>query len=922
MNKFVKSSPFNRGDFVRKQNKIKNKTTNKFMNLKTMNKTKMMRKILALSMLIFSMLPFLTYGQGSTYTGSYTSSSRIEYSGKTNLVIEGKVFNNTPGHSITLWNSSDIIIRNCKFTASPQYLGIYLYGCKNITITNCTFENLASAMLASTCTGNIKFDNNDVKNILGTSQGGDIAGSMVQFVRVTGAGNSVSYNACENIPGESAPEDLINMNDGSAGTPESPIIISNNWIRGGGPSPSGGGINLGDVDGSYQTAENNILVDPGQYGIGISGGHHLILRNNKVYAKQQSFTNVGITACNWYTDIAASHDITISNNEINYKNSSGQLNNWWFASNVGTIVGQATNVYNANLSASILPAQILGRAVLNTNPTYVWNQTSAASFTTATNWTPSRTSPTAKDVLQFSAGGSVVVTNLPDQLVEQLLVSNNTKVTFQTSSSSKLAVNSLTIDAGATLVVGAGNKLTVNTTLTNNGALNLLSDNTNGSASILTPSALAGTGTYNIQQYLSVGNNANISSPVTLSTASVLSSATSVTTYNETTAQWDNTTGSLIPAKGYLANSIKTNGVVTFSGVLNNGSQSIPLTRTTGKTNEGFNLVGNPYASYLNLNNLTNGNIESTIWFRSKDVGQLFDVYNLKSGVSTSNSGLPVTGYVPPMQAFWVRVKKGKSPATLSLNNAMRSHIDVSNNIFRAPASYKDALSLLRLKVSAGTVTDETVIYGDLNALDGLDDYDSSKGMNGATSTVPDIYTTVDAENLAINGLSIIPLDTEIPLTFAANKSTSTTFTIVAKEVNNLSGISIILKDNATGTETDITNGTNAYSFSASNGTTKSLSVIFRSSSVTTGTTTGTNNNIVDEQATTIYKNNRNQISVNCNGGVAPQASVSVSNAEGQKVITKNLTGYHTVLETIKSGVYDVTVINGEKTKTQQLTIN
>ena len=66
-----------------------------------MKRNQLMRKFSVLGVLIFSTLSFLTYGQGSTYTGSYVSSSRMEYSAKTNMVIEGKSFNNTTGHSIT-----------------------------------------------------------------------------------------------------------------------------------------------------------------------------------------------------------------------------------------------------------------------------------------------------------------------------------------------------------------------------------------------------------------------------------------------------------------------------------------------------------------------------------------------------------------------------------------------------------------------------------------------------------------------------------------------------------------------------------------------------------------------------------------------------------------------------------------------------
>ena len=190
---------------------------------------------------------------------------------------------------------------------------------------------------------------------------------------------------------------------------------------------------------------------------------------------------------------------------------------------MGIIAGQGTNIYNASLNAAILPAQLLGRALVNTAPTYVWNQTSPASFAVASNWTPARTSPTAKDVLQFSAGGSVVVNNVPTQAIDQLQVLNNSTVELQSATSTVLTVSNMTINAGSNLKVGAGSQITVATTLTNNGNVSLLSDNTKGTASLLTPATLAGTGTYNIQQYLTDGLNCHISSPVTAASISACS---------------------------------------------------------------------------------------------------------------------------------------------------------------------------------------------------------------------------------------------------------------------------------------------------------------------------------------------------------------------------------------------------------------
>ena len=94
----------------------------------------------------------------------------------------------------------------------------------------------------------------------------------------------------------------------------------------------------------------------------IAGGHNITMRNNKIYGSRKPYTNVGLYANNWYPDRGQSHSIVVENNVVNYFNNSGNLNNFWWGDNVGTIAGRNTNRHDPNLSPSILPNQIIGRA--------------------------------------------------------------------------------------------------------------------------------------------------------------------------------------------------------------------------------------------------------------------------------------------------------------------------------------------------------------------------------------------------------------------------------------------------------------------------------------------------------------------------------------------------------------------------------
>ena len=90
----------------------------------------------------------------------------------------------------------------------------------------------------------------------------------------------------------------------------------------------------------------------------------MILRNNKVYAKKLYFNNVAIYAINYYeSKFGKSHTIRVENNIVNYTSSKGiSGNSWWVSDNMKPVMGIETNQYDPDLSASILPDKILGRA--------------------------------------------------------------------------------------------------------------------------------------------------------------------------------------------------------------------------------------------------------------------------------------------------------------------------------------------------------------------------------------------------------------------------------------------------------------------------------------------------------------------------------------------------------------------------------
>ncbi|PTR01442.1 parallel beta-helix repeat protein [Mucilaginibacter yixingensis] len=282
----------------------------------------------------------------------YTKAAAITLNGAHDITISGKsiVGGNVP--CITLQNCYNVHITGNKLS-NAKAVGVYLYNCKNITVDHNYITNVSSGVYADqSVTGGIVVTYNEFYNM----QGPFPRGQFVQFNNVNGKGNAISFNVGENILGKSYAEDAISLYE-SNGTADSPILINGNRIRGGGPSPSGGGIMLGDNGGSYQLATNNTLVNPGQYGMAIAGGDHNSIVNNTIFGAQQSFTNVGIYVSNTGKNTVS--NARVSGNQVCFYNKVNYQNNCWLAPGTAKPDGwDDTNQWGTKLDASILPATL------------------------------------------------------------------------------------------------------------------------------------------------------------------------------------------------------------------------------------------------------------------------------------------------------------------------------------------------------------------------------------------------------------------------------------------------------------------------------------------------------------------------------------------------------------------------------------
>ena len=377
---------------------------------------------------------------------------------------------------------------------------------------------------------------------------------------------------------------------------------------------------------------------------------------------------------------------------------------------------------------------------------------------------------------------------------------------------------------------------------------------------------------------------------------------------------WTSTT-TMFAKKGYMVTPALAANNLLFTGALNNGNQDIDITRRSGTENKpGFNLIGNPYLSYLDwtavcayTDGVTPNNSlmpTTTMWYRTKATGSWGFVTVNGAGVTSPVS--VVTKYIPPLQAFWIRALN-VGTSTLKLTNAMRSHTDAVNNpspnLLKTPAAKNTEMTLVRLQVSNAVNTDEAVIYFSENAQNSFDQLDAPK-MSNDNAAIPEIYTTLGTEKIVINSMKNIPTDSPIGLGFVAGNAT--TFSIKANEIANIpQGVKVVLRDNVTLAETDLTDGTASYGFTPQTSSGDRFSLIFRSA----GATTAIEN--TNTLAIKVYVNANNQLVI----AASKNSNYAIYNTLGQQIVNGIINSERETLNNkLAAGVYVVRV-NNQSTK-------
>ena len=259
----------------------------------------------------------------------------------------------------------------------------------------------------------------------------------------------------------------------------------------------------------------------------------------------------------------------------------------------------------------------------------------------------------------------------------------------------------------------------------------------------------------------------------------------------------------LTPGKGFMAYIGPLPVTIDVSGPPAKFAQTFSLSYTSsgGAANDGFVLLGNPYASTIDWS--------ATGWTRN-NVNNAVYIWNpVLQQYASWVAGTAVNGgsnLIASSQAFWVQANAG-SPV-LTCNESVK----VATNATFLKAASSQNIQALNLKITGNNYSDETILLFNANAHKSFDaDLDARK-MYSSNPSVPAIATQDSSLNdLSINNLPNIGASLHIPV--KVKVGLSGIYKIQRDSIYNLDPNScVVLEDLLTGIRTNFATN-DSYTF-------------------------------------------------------------------------------------------------------------
>ncbi|MCH2024016.1 MAG: hypothetical protein MK207_16195, partial [Saprospiraceae bacterium] len=339
--------------------------------------------------------------------------------------------------------------------------------------------------------------------------------------------------------------------------------------------------------------------------------------------------------------------------------------------------------------------------------------------------------------------------------------------------------------------------------------------------------------------------------------------------YDETTGQWvapASLTHPIANGEGFYQYAFVPGGgvVFDFTGTLNTGNISIPITNTGGG---GWNIIGNPYPSPINLQLLWDMGNNPAVYYRYQDNG--YSTLIAPLGISNP-PGLTINAAL--MQGFWVNAG---GITSVDLDNSMR----ITDPAASVDNFTKSTIPLFRLAMEYQSERITSVVYFYAAATDCVDENYDGLYLDGDISF--QFATKTGNTNMSINGLpeltgltDTIPLYTEI--------SVIGNYTISLTEISNFSsGTTVMLQDLLLSVSHDLTKGDYNYIGNPVEGNDRFIITVL--SSAATGTSE------VEDIATFETFRCFESLCISLPKELQENASINIYNALGQNVYSSTL---------------------------------
>jgi len=279
---------------------------------------------------------------------------------------------------------------------------------------------------------------------------------------------------------------------------------------------------------------------------------------------------------------------------------------------------------------------------------------------------------------------------------------------------------------------------------------------------------------------------------------------------------WRSATGTndaITPLKGFAC-VVPANITVDVNGPLNNG---LLTAYSVTKTDDGFNMVGNPYASPISWNafrglSANTATLSSSGYKAFITAGAYGGSYGTYNGVVSSPAVGGPTDKIASSQGFIVTATQNGS---INAQNSVRltSAADLNATFF---STYNSTADLLRVSVEGNGYANEAVVYFDPAAADAFDINSDSKVMFAPTAGVPNIFTVVDNEKLDINIMGNFNASKIVPVGLRIQADGN--YTIHATDFSSFApSVMLYLEDTQTG-ETINLRSQNSYTVALTSG--------------------------------------------------------------------------------------------------------